>query len=64
MKKRKKRKLNVPAGRGIEGLEDFEAECSNTAPEPTTGTSRRRRKNNSDSSDDDDGELSLRDSDS
>lgn len=67
LRKIKKRKLNVPAGRGIEGLESVEAErqeeVQNDLQEPRTSKNRRRNYF-SDSSEDSDVEVSIRDSDS
>lgn len=75
IKNRKKRKLNVPAGKGIEGHNVLEAEACNVEHQASTSkgpehsnlkkpTSKRTRKNDSDSSQDDDGDFSVQDSDS
>lgn len=65
MRKQKKKKLNVPAGRGIERLlmdEEMEIEDCSVDPKPSTSRKARRQKDSSDENDND--QYSCQDSDS
>lgn len=65
MRKQKKKKLNVPAGRGIERLlmdEEMEIEDCSVDPKPSTSRKARRQKDSSDENDND--QYSCHDSDS